>query len=121
MLEWINHNCHRPEEEIKTIADDKVRPIFERVAARTLLGALRDGWFKGRREGADDFDRLMDRTVGKPVQSLLVQHTQPDDPEVLLAELRATLIRSPELLSVLGDRVPAEALPPVDEAGDSEA
>ncbi|MEE9131254.1 MAG: hypothetical protein V3T84_14635 [Phycisphaerales bacterium] len=121
MLEWINHNCHRPEDEVRTIADDKTRPIFERGAAKALLGMLKDGWFKGRREGADDFDRIMDRTVGKPMQSLLVQHTQSDDPEVLLAELRAAITRSPELLSILGDRLPAEALPAADDAGDSAA
>ena len=110
----------KTEAEIQTIADDKAAPAHQRMAARTTLRGLSNDYHGHIPLAANDLDRMTDQTVGKPVQSVLVHHTQPDDPEVLLAELQALLIRSPELVSVLGDRVPVEALPAVDTTCESE-
>lgn len=120
-VEWLNAMVGKTEAEIQGIADDEALPAHQRMAARTTLRGLSDEYHNQIPLAANDLDRMSDRTVGKPMQSLLVQHTQSDDPEVLLAELRALLVRRPELLSVLGDRLPVEALPPVDEAEDSPA
>ena len=119
LLEWINVMHTKTEADVQKIADDESEPVVKRVAAKAWLGALSSGWFKGKREGADDLDRILDRTIGKPVQSMLIQHTQPDDPVVLAEQLRQILSQSPELCALMSGLVGAGALPPADEPADS--
>lgn len=120
ILEWINEHASNTEAEIKAIANDTSQPIYVRMAAEAMLGAARKWWTKGKRDAGDDFDRILDRTIGKPVQSLVVERVQPDDPVVLEQQLRGMLERSPELAALFGAGAPteavAEALPPGDEA-----
>ncbi len=120
ILEWINEHATDTEAEIKLIAKDASQPIYIRMAAGAMLGAARQWWTKGKRDAGDDFDRILDRTIGKPVQSLVVERVQPDDPAVLEQQLRGMLDRSPELAALFGAGAPAvaeaEALPPADEA-----
>ncbi|MEE9129859.1 MAG: hypothetical protein V3T84_07545 [Phycisphaerales bacterium] len=105
-----------PLEELEAIGADHRASHTKAMAAQLLVLARTPGFHEksGKPYCAMLVEMILDRTVGKPVQSVMVQHTQSDDPEVLLAELRAAITRSPELLSILGDRLPAEALPVAD-------
>ena len=109
-------------EQLEAIGADHRASHPKAMAARLITLARTPGFHEksGKPYCAVLVDMILDRTVGKPMQSLVVQHTQPDDPDVLLAELRAALIRSPELVNVLGDRLPVEALPAVDTKCESE-
>lgn len=74
--EWINELQEKTEKELEKIASDEKAKANKRVAARLWLGALKDGWTKkGTRLAAADFDRIMDRTQGKPAQQVNMQHS----------------------------------------------
>ena len=63
--EAINHLADKTEAEIRSVADDPDASVARRAAARLWLEAL------GVLEHANPlaaFDRIMDRTVGKPKQ-----------------------------------------------------
>ena len=129
MLEWANEldaingdgTAKYDDKALAKLVDDPTAQHTKRLAAQVLIDAHKGGFTdKGKPWALELYNLLYDRSIGKPVQSVLVHHTQPDDPEVLLAELRAALIRSPELVSVLGDRLPVEALPAVDTKCESE-
>lgn len=122
--EWLNaldtHDADGvakyDQDALEQIRDDPAQCRAKRAAAADLLDMTRTDYDKAVPLRANSIDRVSDRTVGRPIQSVMVQHVQPDDPEVLLAELRAAITRSPELLSLIGDRLPAEALPAAPEA-----
>ncbi len=102
--------------ELEAITGDQRSSHTKAMAAQWIILGRTPGFHEksGKPYCAMLIEMLLDRKVGKPLQSVLVQHTQSDDPETLLAEYHAMIARSPELLSILGDRVPAEALPAVD-------
>ncbi len=94
----------------RIVADDDAAPAMV-IAARRILSAMRDG--KLPRGGADpepgrDFDRIADRTEGKP--TVTIKHEAPPQrtPEEILEEIRALEAAHPELLR----QAQPPALPP---------
>jgi hypothetical protein len=105
------------EDKLKQLADAPNTGIARRMAARRILSALRDGekWAIDRSgnaypagsdgEPGKDFDRIMDRTVGKPIQS--VQHIQaaPRTIEQAMADLEKLLDANPDLHKLLSQQL----------------
>lgn len=89
--------------ELQTVVDDDATPITQRIAARRLLAA--DD--ADHRIAGPDFDRVCDRTEGKPHQAIRVEqhdHRCADErAAALLANLRQAL--PPDLMHRL-DTVP---------------
>ena len=104
--ECVNSMRGKTYTEVQRIAKDKDEPIERRGAAKRVMGLLKDGYHGHIPLAGNDFDRIMDRTVGKPVQSLLVQHSQSDDADALTEQIRQMLARDPELCRVLGEQAP---------------
>lgn len=130
MLEWANEldatnadgTAKYDDDALAEIVADRKAQHSKRFAAQVLIDGHKGGFTdNGKPYALELYNLLYDRSVGKPVQSVIMHHTQPDDPEVLLAELRAAITRSPELLSLIGDRLPPEALPAVPAAPDESA
>ena len=80
--EWWNILCEEDEDgralydddELRRIADDPKESHPKRFAAKEILQAQEEGLTKfGKRLGSDSLDRIMDRTEGKPVQTLHVE------------------------------------------------
>ncbi len=105
---------------LEQIRDDPTQARSKRAAAADLLDMPRTDYEKAIPMRANSIDRVSDRTVGRPVQSVMVQHTQPDDPVALREQLRQMLTNEPELCSLLGDLAPVDALPVVVETIDAE-
>jgi hypothetical protein len=70
MSEW-------PEREVRAVAKNKKLPLVQRAAAKDLLrwnsNLLTKAGFPIAGQSAD---RILDRSVGKPVQSVAVQHSE---------------------------------------------
>jgi hypothetical protein len=64
--EHINLMGDLSEAEIQAVSDDEAAPIAKRIAANRMLSAL---------AVADDFDRICDRTDGKPSTNNNHHHT----------------------------------------------
>jgi hypothetical protein len=62
--EWINQMQDWSCERIQKVFDDPKTPVVQKCAARVWLHAIADD----HRAGAE-FDRICDRTEGKPVES----------------------------------------------------
>ena len=83
--------------ELRRIQRDDTEPLPRREAAKILLRTMEDGFSKsGKPLAGDDLDRVWDRTVGKPLQSLQVTQ-QPPALDTLEAELRAMVAQDPTL------------------------
>ena len=62
--EWLNTLGEKQESDVRAVMKDESQPIAKRIAANMIMQALVDG---------DAFDRVMDRTEGKPRQA--VEHS----------------------------------------------
>ncbi len=103
IIEWLNRLGTMPEGKVRAIAVDPAAPIAKRKAAKSHLRSLSDEYAKnGRPFAADDLDRQLDRTVGKPLQQVQVTRTEVADPAALRVQLLSALARNPALLSSLG-------------------
>ena len=105
-VEWLNAMVGKTEDQIQAIADDKGLPAHQRMAARTTLRGLSDEYHNQIPLAANDLDRMSDRTVGKPPQTMLIHHSRPDDADALTEQIRQMLARDPELCRVLGGQAP---------------
>ena len=99
--------------DIERIAEASQSAPAMVIAARRILSAMRDG--KLPRGGADpepgrDFDRIADRTEGKPAQYIMVEAPPQRTPEEIMAQIRALEAAHPELLR----QAQPPALPPAD-------
>ena len=120
MIEWFNRlsGMDPPvsDDELRRIGKSDKEPIPKRQAAKSLLRSLDDEYAKnGRPYAADDLDRVLDRTEGKPTQRVAVETRETKDPAALRVELLAVLAEHPELLRSLGDsaaRLLAEGVGP---------
>lgn len=75
ILEWINQFAEWRESEIRTAAKDKAAPSAKRIAAKRVVAALSDAKnASGNLVGGPEFDRILDRTVGKAIQREQVMH-----------------------------------------------
>ena len=84
----------------RIVTDDDAAPAMV-IAARRILSAMKDG--KLPRGGADpepgrDFDRIADRTEGKP--TVTIKHEAPPQrtPDEIMAQIREFEAAHPELL-----------------------
>ena len=95
-------------EELEAFAADQRVSRPKAIAANLIVLASTQGFHEksGRPYCAVLVDMILDRTVGKPVQSLLVQHSQSDDADALTEQIRQMLARDPELCRVLGEQAP---------------
>ena len=75
-------------QEVEAVLASIDTPITKRIAARRLLGADSDD---ARQAGAD-FDRIADRTEGRPYQSTTVRHEDSQSREQVLAEARREIM-----------------------------
>ena len=87
----------------RIVADDDAAPAMV-IAARRILSAMRDG--KLPRGGADpepgrDFDRIADRTEGKPTVTIKQEAPPALTPEEAIAKLRAFEAAHPEFMQQL--------------------
>ena len=108
MIEWFNRlsGMDPPisDDELRRIGKSDKEPIPKRQAAKSLLRSLDDEYAKnGRPYAADDLDRVLDRTEGKPTQRVAVETKETKDPVALRVELLAIIAEHPELLASLGD------------------
>jgi hypothetical protein len=66
--EWINVMANWPLREIKSVLGDDEQPPTKIMAARALVDAAsNDRNASGMPIAGQDFDRIMDQTIGKPV------------------------------------------------------
>lgn len=75
--EWVNAFAEWTVSEVKKVVDSPDATVAQLAAARTVLGSIVDG---------EDFDRICDRTEGKPNQfnHLTSDGTFRDEPIVLV-------------------------------------
>jgi hypothetical protein len=123
VTEWINAflsekedgTPNYPRARLEEICEDPDASPAKVIAAQRVLGAMKDGrrFATDRRgkvypagtdpEPGRDFDRICDRTEGKPVQSVRVERV-PDRPSAeILAEIRALLRSDPELARIVAE------------------
>lgn len=100
-------------EQLKAITRDKSAAPATVIAARQILLAMEDGRRyvvdrKGRRHFAGvepecgrAFERILDRTVGKPAATLTVHRDESRSPEQIRESIAAMLAASPALASML--------------------
>ncbi len=116
IINWMNELAAKPLEHIQAVADDPKASCAKRQAAKSLCRSMSDEYAKnGRPYAADDLDRVLDRTEGKPTQRVAVETRETKDPAALRVELLAVLAEHPELLRSLGDsaaRLLAEGVGP---------
>lgn len=75
--EWINIMQGWTVKEVEAVMTDDSAPIIKKTAARALIdSATKDRNSAGMPVAAGDFDRIFDRTAGKPTQP--VEHTGTD-------------------------------------------
>ncbi len=74
--------------ELQAVARDKSAPVARRIAAKAILAALDDD---GKLSGPA-LDRLLDRTEGRPGQSVTVTAEARPDPARVLAEARRSVL-----------------------------
>lgn len=121
--DWLNilcdvHDDGRPKyirADIEAIVDDPNEAPAKVIAARQILHAMDSGEkFVRDRSGklypagidvnvGNAFDRVCDRTEGKPVARIHVQHHKAPDPAAMIAELRAALADLPPELRATVD------------------
>lgn len=71
--EWINQMQGWPTDRVQSVADDESQPIAKRTAARAwLLAATKDTTTTGQPIAGPYFDRVCDRTDGKPIESVKI-------------------------------------------------
>lgn len=104
---------HYSEEEIRAMAMDANTPPAWKAAAHRVLLVIRDPskFIKDRRgnvryAGADPecgkaFAQIMDRLVGKPVQTVHATHQTIKSPEQIHAEIVAMLSKSPAMVRLM--------------------
>lgn len=100
--------AHYDTDRLKTIADDVKAPQEKRAAARDRIGMASGEYFKAQPLMANHIDRILDRTIGKPAQHVVLEAPPALTPEEALAKLRAFDAAHPELLQQIQQR----ALPP---------
>jgi hypothetical protein len=78
-LEWVNALAHWPEVDVRAVATDKSAPMVQRAAARDVLRWVTTKTTRAGLPVANDVaNRILDRTRGKPVQSVITQQiTEP--------------------------------------------
>lgn len=102
--DWIRHMHGCTEVELRRIAEAKRRPVEMRAAAMALLATMEQGYTKaGRRLAADDLDRLLDRTEGKPLQRVEVDNLSGSSREELVARLKTLMASSPEVKKIAAE------------------
>ena len=100
-IEWMNRlavekpngKARYDENALKKIAKDPKAAAARRYAAQTMLRAFSDGWHKHLPLAGSDLDRIADRTIGKPVQAVHVEHSSTE------ARLTAASARLQEILT----------------------
>jgi hypothetical protein len=107
-IEWMNALADRGPAELEKIIADPKSPAAKIMAARDTLEAVTGAvkyhvTEKGTAVPTGELvqpgkarDRILDRTVGKPVQSVVVQRVPDREPAEIMEEIRA-LLRDPEL------------------------
>lgn len=90
LREWLNVLIEKPERDLREIINDEDAPAAKVIAARRVLNAMLDSstWKEVKDKDSDasemyrtgdtpgpalDFDRIFDRTVGKPAQQVNVK------------------------------------------------
>ncbi len=105
--EWWNILCEEDDDgnalydddELRRIADDPKDSHTKRLAAREILQAHEEGLTKfGKRLGSDSLDRIMDRTEGKPVQTLHIEKEEIPTPDEAENNLVRYFREHPEML-----------------------
>ena len=105
IIEHINTMALWPMDRIEAVADDPKASCSKRQAAKSLVRSMSDEWAKnGKPLAADDLDRVLDRTEGKPTQRVHVETREAKDPAALRVELLRILAEHPELRESLGIR-----------------
>lgn len=86
------------ESAVKKMASNTRQPVAARIAAKTILRAMEDGFTRNGVPLADrDVERMLDRTEGKPVQAVLLDQTGGADPVELKSRLAELARRFPDL------------------------
>lgn len=71
ILEWLNQMESWTREQLESVLSDTSAPVSKLAAARSWLDATVRGYTQGGNPVAgNDFDRILDRTIGKPAQSV---------------------------------------------------
>ena len=93
---WLNEMARWPRSLVMRVLKDNTAPMVARAAAQRIIQAERKGF-----EGGKEFDRICDRTSGKPHQAVSIAATRTRSPDELLQEARrmagldiATLVNS---------------------------
>lgn len=80
---WINALCEWPLSWLQRFVEHADTPISGRAAARRLINTDNPSWI-----GGVEFDRIVDRTIGRPVQRVHVAAQVEVSGAELLAETR---------------------------------
>lgn len=80
-----------------------------RIAASSYKRAMGTGYHNATPLAANDLDRIMDRTAGKPTQRLEIAQDEPD-PAQMLAQMRAILSRRPDLAKRVAEALPLQVV-----------
>jgi hypothetical protein len=80
---WLNEMSRWPRRLVMRVLKDATSPMVARAAAQRIIQAERKGF-----EGGKEFDRICDRTTGKPAQAVHVTASRSRSPDELLEEAR---------------------------------
>jgi hypothetical protein len=121
VLEWLNlYVSEKPDGTSRYTLDDVENdyydpdmPLSRRLAARMVLVAFQSGQTysvdaKGNAvpgrldpEPGRALTEILDRTIGKPTQTVLAGAAEPRDPQDVLAEMRALVDADPQVAAML--------------------
>lgn len=114
-IEWCNRlDVYTTEQlqEISKAPNGPRNPQSRAMAAETILRSRTEGFAKnGAPFAANDTDRIMDRTVGRPKQHVEVVKQEVKDPAALTLELMQLLADHPELRGALAGNVADNLVP----------
>ena len=94
--EWLNVMASLTEAELVAVADNARLPALKRHAARAIL-----------RGTGEDIDRILDRTIGKPRQSIDTTTTAAEPERVVPVELERLPLEFKREMLDLADRIEA--------------
>ncbi len=84
MREWVNVMADWPPADVEAVMVDPAAPVAKRAAARVWLDAVSRACTAGGVPIAGaEFDRICDRTEGRPKQSILAEIAVPGAVRIL--------------------------------------
>ena len=101
-----------PRAKVQAVLDDPAAPMAKVAAARHVLGMCENGYSKsGKPLAIEDLREALDRSLGKPAQTVHMKQEITADPESTWAQLVEYLGDKPHLLAKAAQQLGRPVLP----------